>query len=350
MKRSWATGATAAAGLVGLRPGSVARAEDLLNASVRECARYVASLTSPPDPERTKLVAGIGALVVEHTAPEPSEGRCFEALLNVGRLALEAGETRLGRRVADTAMALRSGSGAAWRLRAEAAEAEGREKDAIDAYERCLRLNGHAEGGGEAIRGRLVALKSAVRGRATTIGVLALRAQLKGRSVCVVANGEGITESGLGEEIDAYDLVVRLDSFPTGHPGGTGERLGLHAVSHRCDGHGWRRQAEIRLVFGGERPERWRDAMNSRLVAGAQTYVGDETLSRPLRDAALIGEPRWATDASTAFTVTRLLDFLDVSPRIDLIGFTLPGQLRAEERQWVLAHARWSDGLRIALR
>jgi hypothetical protein len=44
-----------------LRPGSVARAEDLVGACVRECAAYVAVR-----PENGPLVAAIGALVVEY--------------------------------------------------------------------------------------------------------------------------------------------------------------------------------------------------------------------------------------------------------------------------------------------
>ncbi|MGP3971371.1 hypothetical protein [Streptomyces sp. 6N223] len=409
MKRSWA------AGLARLRPGSVARAESLLNACVWECAGHLAGLNRPPGPRRTELVAAIGALVVEHTAAEPEPERTFEALLAVGRAALEAEQKRLARHVADTAVALRSRSKGAWRLRGEVGQADGREKDALDAYERYEALGGRdgeivkrrqllkdkagalatarhiapearleerpapeipealvgaverrlAEPGPAAEDTRRLAAayttytRLATQGRvedpllggSEPIGVGLLRNQIKDRGVCVVANGEGVAGSDLGEEIDAYDLIVRLDSFTTGSPRGTGKRLHLHAVSHRSNGTGWRRKAEIRLVFG-DKPVQWRDAIRHRLVPGAQTYVGDKSLSRPVRDPALIGEPGWAAEASTGFVIARLLDFLDVSPRIDLIGFTLPGQLRAEERQWVLAHARRTDadGLRIALR
>lgn len=406
MKKPWA-------GLTRLRPGSVARAEDLLTACVRECAGYVAALDGETDRKRARLVASIGALVAEHTAHEPSADASFAALLEVGRRALDAGEVRLARRVADASVALRSRSKGAWRLRGQALEALGRDVDAAAAYERHLALAG---GDGEDIALRLVVLNEkraalaeagriepglglegrppavaraamtgalrqritergaadpatrklaevygtysrlAERGRVSDpllggtepIGVGQFRQQVAGRSVCVVGNGEEVAAGGHGAEIDGYDVVVRLDSFQL-HAAGTGERTDVHAVSHRCGGPAWRREVRTRLVFG-EATHQWQHAVRRRLVPGAQEFVGDRTLRRPVRDPALIGESGWAADAGTGFQIVRLLDFLDVSSRIDLIGLGLPGQLRAEEQQWVTARAKGADGLRIALR
>ncbi len=135
-RTSWASG------LVRLRPGSVARAEDLLNACVRECADRLAAVRGTLSVESARLVAAIGALVVEHTAVEPSSDRCFEALLRVSRAGLAAEEPRLARRVADTAVALRSRSAGAWQLRGEALRALGRDGEAVDAFERAGRLPG----------------------------------------------------------------------------------------------------------------------------------------------------------------------------------------------------------------
>ncbi|WP_129841224.1 hypothetical protein [Streptomyces sp. RFCAC02] len=391
-----------------LRPGSVARAEDLFTPCVRECAAYVAG-----GGRDAALVAAIGALVVEHSAHEPSAERAFDALLRAGQCALDAGEVRLARRVADSAVALRSRSKGAWRLRGGALEADGRETEAVEAYERYQDLAG---GGTEDIARRVALLREkraaltaadavvpdallrerpaadvraaltaemerrlaetgaadpgtrllaeafgtysrlATDGRmddpllggGAPIGVGDFRGQVEGRSVVVVANGEGVAAGGLGAEIDRYDVVVRLDSFRT-HPEGTGKRADVHAVSHRSDGPGWRRTVTTRLVLA-DKPSEWRTAVRERLVPGAQQYVGDRTLARPVRDPALMGESRWAVDASTAFTVARLLDFLDVSERVDLVGFGLPGQLRPEEAQWIRAHARRTDGLLTSLR
>ncbi|MZD55299.1 hypothetical protein GTX07_15865, partial [Streptomyces sp. SID5606] len=96
----------------------------------------------------------------------------------------------------------------------------------------------------------------------------------------------------------------------------------------------------------------WRRAVRTRLVPGAQEHVGDASLRRPLGDPALLGEGGWEAATTTAFTVLRLLDFLDASPRLDLIGFTLPGRLRAREAEWVMDRATHVDDskMRIALR
>lgn len=423
MKRPWA-------GLAKLRPGTVARAEDVFTACVRECAQYLAGRQEPPDRAETALISAIGVLIAEHTAHEPSADRSFDALLRVGRAAVAADEPRLAQRVGDTALAVRSKSKGAWRLRGEALEARGREADAVAAYERYLALSGSAGSAGAAgktaasaasagspevvrrlatLRERQRCLHEAARiapdaeleqqppervrkalggaverrlaehgaadpqtsrlaelygtycrlagsgrvadpllGGSRPIGVAALRAQVAGCSVCVVANGEGVANSGLGAEIDAYDVVIRLDSFQI-RPADTGERTDIHAVSYRNSGAGWRRHARTRLVFGDSVPQ-WRQAIRTQLVPGAQEFVGDRSLSRPVRDPALLGEQRWATEPSTGFTVLRLLDFLDVSTRIDLIGFDQPGRLRDEERQWVMTHVRESGRRRMALR
>jgi hypothetical protein len=120
------------AGLTGLRAGSVARAEDLYTACVRECARHLAG----PEDGQAPLVAAIGVLVVEHTALEPDEDRVFAALLDVGRRAVDAGEVRLARRIADSAVALRSRSAQAWLLRGRALELSGRDEEAALALRR----------------------------------------------------------------------------------------------------------------------------------------------------------------------------------------------------------------------
>lgn len=191
-------------------------------------------------------------------------------------------------------------------------------------------------------------------GACAPIGVSGLRGLAAGRSVCLVADADEVAQSGLGAEIDGYDLVVRCDAFRI-RAEGTGEGTDIHAVSLRggtpWDGPAWDRPAGVRLVFG-DPAGAWRRAVRQRLVPGAQEHIGDASLRRPLGDPALLGEDGWEEGTTTAFTTLRLLDFLDVSPRLDLIGFGLPGRLRPKEAEWVMDHATHVDDskMRIALR
>ncbi|MFJ2019967.1 hypothetical protein [Streptomyces nodosus] len=195
-------------------------------------------------------------------------------------------------------------------------------------------------------------LSDPLLGGSTPIGVGGLRGLLEGRTVCLVSDAEEAAPGALRAEADRYDLVVRCDTLP---PRAQGERTDLHAVTLRGDapweGLAWTQPAGIRLVFG-DPAAAWRRATRQRLVPGAQQQVGDASLRRPLTDPALLGEDGWDAATSTAFTVLRLLDFLDVSPRLDLIGFGVPGRLRPREAEWVMDHATHVDDskMRIALR
>lgn len=198
------------------------------------------------------------------------------------------------------------------------------------------------------------ALSDPLLGGSTPIGVGGLRGRIEGRTVCLVSGADDAAGSASGAETDGYDLVVRCDSFGV-RAEGTGERTDLHAVSLRGEtpwnGPAWTQPAGIRLVFGSPAAQ-WRRATRQRLVPGAQEHIGDASLRAPLTDPALIGEGDWEPATTTAFTVLRLLDFLDVSPRLDLIGFGLPGRLRPREAEWVMDRATHVDNskMRIALR
>ncbi|MGK5531035.1 hypothetical protein [Streptomyces sp. URMC 129] len=391
---------TALSGLLGARRRDAARQEELTARAVRGCADYLAGLRDE------RLAAAIGALLT--AGPDDA----FDALLATGNRALEAGgerELRLALDLADTATALRARSQGAWRLRGLAAEALGRNEEAVAAYEQHLALRkdkgaagGHdierrlsvltdirdclaeagladafgrpaaeartafaarvearvAEHGAADPEARRLAARYAsyrrmtaegrmpdpLLGGAEPIGVAGFRHLIAGRTACVVAAGAEPTAG-----LDPYDLVVRYDGASEG-------RTDVHAVTVRgrdpWEGPAWRHPTGVRLVFG-ESADAWRKALRRRLVPGAQRHFGDATLRRPVRDPALLGESGPEDGGSTAFAVIRLLDFLDVSPRIDLFGLHRPGELRPEERAWVMAHARnvnCGTGTRIALR
>ncbi|MFF0363658.1 hypothetical protein [Streptomyces fungicidicus] len=410
------------AGLFTARQKEAAR-RDLYARGVRLCGEYLAARDGRPTARDTRLTQAIGVLTSSFDAPGADP---FDALLQVGERALEAGGLDLALGVAETSTELRQRSKGAWRLRGRALDGLGRGDEALECYERHLTLLRDSETAVEVARRidtlrrrrecleeaaalfpesggplrdltarptsvavpeftafvqarmadpgpsdpavrRLLDLYGAYRrlversgmpdpllGGSTPVGVGGLRGLVAGRTVCLVSNASEVAGSGLGAEIDGYDLVVRCDSFRL-RADGTGERTGLHAVSLRgaapWDGPAWTQPAGIRLVFG-DPAAAWRRATRQRLAPGAQEHIGDASLRRPLSDPALLGEDCRDPGTSTAFTVLRLLDFLDVSPRLDLIGFDKPGRLRPEEAEWVMERATHVDDskMRIALR
>ncbi|MFG1809992.1 hypothetical protein [Streptomyces sp. NPDC049040] len=183
-----------------------------------------------------------------------------------------------------------------------------------------------------------------------------------GRSVCLVANSQTVGGGALGADIDAYDLVVRFTSFRI-DPAATGERTDIHVTGHR-GALNWDRRVTTRLVFS-DRPEDWRQALRTRLVPGAQRFTGDDSLRRPLRTVGGLTPERWPAPLTCGFEMVWLLDFLDVSPRLDLIGFDFfaTGHHRlaeaariagpsdySSEKAWVMERAQHVTGPVIALR
>ncbi|MCX4674741.1 glycosyltransferase family 29 protein [Streptomyces sp. NBC_01433] len=190
------------------------------------------------------------------------------------------------------------------------------------------------------------------------------RNRIAGRSICLIANSQRVGASSLGAEIDAYDLVVRFNSYRI-DPVATGGRTDIHVSIHK-HGFNWDRRVDTRLVFGGVSGD-WKHSLRNRLVPGAQTYLGDESLRWPLRDIGRVGNEEWPAIPTTGFNMLWLLDFLDVSPRIDLIGFDfyesgayrLPEAMRmpitsvheyTSEKAWVMERAQSVTDTRIRLR
>ncbi len=187
---------------------------------------------------------------------------------------------------------------------------------------------------------------------------------ISGKSLCLVANSETVGRGSLGSRIDGYDVVVRFNSFRI-DPEATGVRTDVHATGHRHT-HNWDRPAGIRLVFCGESPD-WRHALREHLVPGAQQHVGDESLRWPVRGVGRMYADVWPPVPTAGFNTTWLIDFLDVSPTFDLIGFDffttgayrLPEAMRlpvpsadrcTREKAWVMERAQHVNGPVISLR
>ncbi|MGW5635585.1 glycosyltransferase family 29 protein [Streptomyces sp. NPDC003832] len=190
------------------------------------------------------------------------------------------------------------------------------------------------------------------------------RNRIAGRSICLIANSGRVGASSMGAEIDAYDLVVRFNSFKI-DPKHTGGRTDIHATIHK-HGFNWEKQVDTRLVFGGVSGD-WKWSLRNRLVPGAQTHLGDESLRWPVRNIGRLSTDVWSGIPTTGFNMLYLLDFLDVSPKLDLIGFDFyeSGAYRVQEamklaitsvheytseKAWVMDRARSVTDMRISLR
>ncbi|MFD0025457.1 hypothetical protein [Streptomyces sp. NPDC058382] len=196
----------------------------------------------------------------------------------------------------------------------------------------------------------------------TTLGEF--RNHIAGRSICLIANSQRVGDGSLGAEIDAYDLVVRFNSYRI-DPAATGSRTDIHATIHK-HGFNWDQKVHTRLVFGGLAGD-WKYSLRNRLVPGAQQYLGDESLRWPLRDIGKVGTDVWPSIPTSGFNMLWLLDHLDVSPRLDLIGFDfyesgayrLPAAMKmpitsvheyTSEKAWVMERAQSVTDTRIRLR
>lgn len=190
------------------------------------------------------------------------------------------------------------------------------------------------------------------------------RNRIAGKSICLIANSGKVGESGLGSDIDAYDLVVRFNSYRI-DPVHTGRRTDIHVTIHK-HAYNWDQPVDIRLVFGGNSPD-WKYSVRNKLVPGAQTYLNDESLRWPVRNIGGWTTEQFAAIPTSGFNMLWLLDFLDVSPTLDLIGFDfyesgayrLPEAMKlaitnvheyGSEKAWVMERAQSVSGMRISLR
>ena len=198
----------------------------------------------------------------------------------------------------------------------------------------------------------------------TTIDTSGLRHYLDGRSICLIANSQRVGQSGAGALIDGYDIVARFNSFKI-DPQHTGSRTSIHAAIHMHN-FNWSVPVDVRLIFSGSF-EAWRNSINKYIDPEAQTYLGDPTLRWPVNGGDLLGETGVVDVPTSGFNLMRLVDFLDVSTKIDLIGFDFnaSGPYRLDsamslpvarahdysaERDWVMKNATEVGDLVISIR
>ena len=197
-----------------------------------------------------------------------------------------------------------------------------------------------------------------------TLDLSGLRGYLAGKSVCLVANSARLLEHDAGELIDSHDVVVRFNSFAIDAPH-TGSRTDVHATIH-LHSFNWSRPVDVRLVFSGKR-DLWRTSVLQHVDPAAQTYLGDESLRWPALNLFTPAERADFKVPTTGLNTLRLIDFLDVSSAIDLVGFDFydGGAYRVpeamhlpvaaahsyeNERRWVMDRAVSATDITISLR
>lgn len=197
-----------------------------------------------------------------------------------------------------------------------------------------------------------------------TLDMSGLRQYLDGKSVCLVANSARLLQHDAGPLIDSYDVVVRFNSFALDAPR-TGTKTDVHATIH-LHSFNWSVPVDVRLVFSGKR-DLWRSSVVEHVEPGAQTYLGDESLRWPALSLFTPAERADFKVPTTGFNTMRLIDFLDVSTAIDLIGFDfydggayrIPEAMHLpvaaahsyeNERRWVMDRAVSTTDITISLR
>jgi hypothetical protein len=175
-----------------------------------------------------------------------------------------------------------------------------------------------------------------------------LRGRLADKTICLVADSQLLAGGDDGPRIDSYDLVARFAPFRI-VPAVTGCRTDLLVIGHDQPS-GWDQPTDLRCVLA-EDPSDWLRSIRRNLVPGMQSAVLDKTLRQPARQPTIVGvdQAREPGEASPAFQLLRLLDHLDVSPLIDLIGFRLE-RFADDERDWLASRVRRVDEQRISLR
>jgi hypothetical protein len=193
----------------------------------------------------------------------------------------------------------------------------------------------------------------AVAATVNTMNLKSFRNHLFGKSICLVANSSSLLTSGLGPQIDAYDLVMRFNSFSL-QPEHTGGKTDIHVVIHMHD-YNFDVPVDVRIVLSGKQ-ELWTESIKRHVRPGAQNWLGDSSLRWPARNLGLINPWDKFRTPTAGFNLLRLLLHLDVNPVIDLYGFDFyasgssrlkgamsiahsPAHNSAAEKAWVYEHA-----------
>lgn len=174
------------------------------------------------------------------------------------------------------------------------------------------------------------------------------------KTVCLVANSSSILGKNLGSCIDSYDVVIRFNSFVI-DPKHTGNKTNVHVCIHLYNFNLYI-PVDVRIMISGKK-ELWFESIHTKVVPGAQKWLGDVSLSWPAIDLGLITKKSSYRVPTIGFNILRMLLYFNVCKKIDLFGFDFyksePLRLKEAlhikcsqahnplaERDWVMSRAR----------
>lgn len=136
-----------------------------------------------------------------------------------------------------------------------------------------------------------------------------LFAQLAGKSVALIGNARALAETQHGAQIDAADLVIRINRAPMPQPSSHGTRTDWLALATRLPDSDRRRIAPSRIL--------WMSPKRKRLDFRSATSPG--FYLHPLTDYAALAQ-RLGAPPTTGAMMIALLAASDLT-RLDLFGF-----------------------------
>ncbi|MCE0538340.1 hypothetical protein LWF15_22840 [Kineosporia rhizophila] len=187
-----------------------------------------------------------------------------------------------------------------------------------------------------------------------------LRQRLTGSRVCLVTPvRHRLLDTGLGERVDGYDVVVRFGAAGN-VPGDGGSRTDFQVIRHDAT-DGWDTPAWLRMILADD-PRDWVTGLRTHLVPGKQHAVAEKVLRRPVRhpvaelprpaEAAAAPAPGEAPtdDVTDAYQLIRLLDVLAVCESVDLVGFHPEEDFGRTELSWLTPRLERLDEHAIGVR
>jgi len=144
------------------------------------------------------------------------------------------------------------------------------------------------------------------------------REYIRKKDIICVANSGMVRDSGEGEYIDSYDIVVRFNSFII-DPENTGEKTNIHATTYLQD-YNMDVPCDLRIICCNKKYPYWRHFIKEKVEPGKQEYI----LRRKwFYDHKIFREYSHINRIipTTGFSIIRLLYWAGTFNSLHLMGF-----------------------------